>query len=210
MTTRLKICGITRREDLDACEQAGVDAVGFVFWGPSRRAVDVPRVAALLDGRRAGPLRVGVFVDASPEAVLATAEAVGLDLVQLHGDRPVEPYAALGIPWIWVLRGAIDLDTVRVPSPAPRWVLLDAAGPGGAGQPIDWDSARAAVRRLAPLPVWLAGGITPDNAADALGRVGPAGLDVATGAERDGASAGEKDPGRIASLARICQNRPSP
>ena len=95
-----------------------------------------------------------------------------------------------------------------MPAPAPAWALLDALveGYGGEGRRTDWGWAARAVEALAPLPVWLAGGIDPGNAEAALTSVRPAGLDVATGAERPGGARGTKDATRVAHLAAICQN----
>ncbi|MEM6290851.1 MAG: phosphoribosylanthranilate isomerase [Myxococcota bacterium] len=198
---KLKVCGITRREDLEVCDALGVDAVGINLWTGSKRGLGVPEAAALLEGAR-GAQRVGVFVDFTPAQVAEAAATLHLDAIQPHGDAPPEGFAALGLPWIWVVRGTPDLETLRVPTPAPAWVLLDAAVPGygGAGKTTDWTWASAAVEALAPLPVWLAGGITPDNAAAALLQVRPAGLDVASGAESVGATRGQKDRGRIEAL----------
>lgn len=207
MPVRLKICGITRPQDLDACERLGVDAVGINLWSGSKRGLCLADARALLHGRARSCMRVGVFVDATPEQVARATETLALDAIQLHGDAPHEPFAALGIPWIAVVRGTVDLDRLAMPSPLPQWVLLDAHVPGfgGAGTRTDWTWAAAAVRRLAPVPVWLAGGIDPDNAAAAVAAVSPAGLDVATGAERPGAARGEKDVDRIAKLVEVCR-----
>jgi phosphoribosylanthranilate isomerase len=208
----LKICGITRAEDLAACEELAVPAVGLNFWSGSKRHLSLEAARVLLDGRRKGALRVGVFVDPSLDELRAVWDTLDLDYVQLHGDAPIKSYADMQIPYVWVLRGTPDLGALTLPEPRPRWVLLDAAvdGYGGAGRQTDWSWARDAVLKLAPLEVWLAGGITPDNAAEALEAVNPAGLDVASGAESSTATSGEKDRTKIASLARICQNHRSP
>ncbi|MFV8756211.1 phosphoribosylanthranilate isomerase [Nannocystaceae bacterium ST9] len=206
----LKVCGVTRREDLDACIELEVDAVGFNLWPGSKRFVDPVQARGLIDAVTWGAvLRVGVFVDAPIREVELAIATLGLDLVQPHGDAPVEPYARLAahwkVGWIWVIRGTPALDRLEVPEPAPAWVLLDAAvaGFGGAGQTTDWDWAAQALRRLHPLPVWLAGGIDPSNAAQAIARVGPAGLDVASGVET---APGHKSREAIASLRAICNN----
>jgi phosphoribosylanthranilate isomerase len=211
----LKICGLTRAEDLRACAELGVDAVGLNFWPGSKRALDLDggrELVASLPG--SGPTRVGVFVDAPLARVEAAIDACDLELIQPHGDAPVEPYAELaakwGLGWIWVLRGTPELDTLRLPEPRPRWILLDAAveGYGGAGRRTDWAWAAEAVDALAPIAVWLAGGITPDNVAEALERVRPAGVDVASGAELPGARRGEKDREALAALIRACRAAP--
>lgn len=212
MSARLKICGVTRSEDLEASEREGVDAVGLNFWPGSKRCVSIEQANAVLEGRRRGPLRVGVFVDPEPERLRAVWEGVDLDYVQLHGDAPIQIYAEMRIPYLWVIRGTPHLATLAIPEPAPAWVLLDAAvaGYGGEGQQTDWKWARQAVEHLAPLDVWLAGGIHAGNAEQALAAVLPAGLDVASGAEISGATRGEKDADAIATLARICKNHRSP
>jgi len=203
---QLKVCGITRRVDLEVCDALGVDAVGINLWAGSRRGLTEDEAAVLLEGS-AGAQRVGVFVDHAPHEVAAIAKRLGLDAIQPHGDAPIEPFAALGLPWVWVVRGTPELATLRVPDPAPAWVLLDAAVPGfgGAGAKTDWTWAAKAVAALAPLPVWLAGGITPSNAAQALDQVRPAGLDVASGSEVAGATRGEKDVARVHALLDACR-----
>ena len=184
----LKVCGITRARDLEVCLALGVDAVGLNLWPGSKRYLDDAKARALLDAFPApsvGALRVGVFVDPDPDELLAAVRRFRLEAVQLHGDAPPERYAALGLPWIWVLRGTPALDRLDPPNPLPTWVLLDADVPGfgGEGRRTDWAWARQAVAALSPLPVWLAGGLDPSNARAALDAVQPAGLDVASGVE---------------------------
>lgn len=216
MSCALKICGVTRAEDVEACRAAGVEAIGLNFWRGSKRVVSRAQAERLSEAaHRPGdtpPLKVvGVFVDHAPHEVQQIAHAVQLDYVQPHGDVSPGPVAALGIPWIWVVRGTPDVTHLDPPSPPPSWVLLDAHVPnyGGEGTRTDWEWAATAVRMLAPTPVWLAGGITPSNALEAKTVVGAAGLDVASGAENPGVRDGRKDADRIARLARICHNRGS-
>lgn len=210
---RLKICGVMRAEDLSACIELGVDAVGLNFWLGSPRHVTIERAVQLLTDivRRGAPKIVGVFVDPAPDELARVCEAVALDAVQLHGERSIAHYPNLAVPWIRVVRGAPALADLAVPEPAPAWTLLDAAVPGygGAGVRTDWGWASAAVARIAPHPVWLAGGITAENARDAIARVAPAGIDVASGVEIGGsAPAGWKSRERIAALAAICGTLP--
>lgn len=209
-STKLKVCGLTRVEDFEACVALGVDAVGINLWARSRRGLSLPAARALLARAPAGPhrpLRVGVFVDADLGFMRKAVHELELDFVQPHDDGDPLAYALMGLPWIWVLRGTPDLDSLKVPEPAPGWILLDALVPGygGAGKRTDWDWAARAVERLAPTPVWLAGGIRPENAAEAIERVCPAGIDVASGAEAPGAVSGQKDPGRIEALMKACR-----
>lgn len=212
----LKICGVTHPDDVDACLAHGVHAIGLNLWPGSKRAVTLDEARPLARRTRDGaaahrPLLVGVFVDASDDDTRRAFEQLELDLVQPHGDAPIGLTAALGLPYVWVIRGTPSLATLRVPTPAPAWILLDAHVPGygGQGATTDWAWAAAAVKALAPRPVWLAGGITPHNAAAALHTVAPAGLDVASGAERSG-DPRRKDHAAIAALAAICENSKNP
>ncbi len=207
MTTKLKICGVTRPDDLAACIALGVDSVGINLWSGSRRGLSLADAAALLRAAmpvRGGPELVGVFVNPSADELQRAYEVLKLDLVQVIHDDPDAELPTL--PFTWVIRGAPPLTSLRPPSRAPTRVLLDAVAPGygGAGLVTDWAWAAAAVPYFA-VPVWLAGGITPANAAAALAAVGPAGLDVASGAELAGASRGEKDRDKIAALLAVCR-----
>ena len=219
-TTALKICGITRSEDLRACVDLGVDAIGLNFWPKSKRAVSLEEGKALVASLDRGRTRVvGVFVDESPERIDEIASAVGLDAIQLHGDMQPAAYRGLWFgperrveSWVKVVRGTPSLERLVEASGDEAWTLLDAAveGFGGAGRRTDWAWAADAVRRLAPQPVWLAGGVNAGNAAAAIAQVRPFGLDVASGAEISGAPRGEKDHEAIAALVRICHNAVSP
>lgn len=207
MTIGLKVCGITREGDLRDCEALGVEAVGINLWRGSPRGLSLDAAADLLARVPGRSLRVGVFCEASPGEVERAAVRLGLDAVQIHDDQPKAPFAAIGLPWIWVVRGTPELATLAMPTPAPLWILLDAHVPGygGAGQPTDWDWAARAVQALAPVPVWLSGGLRPDNASAAITRVRPAGLDVASGVEAPGGRPGAKDRERVAALLRACR-----
>lgn len=206
MAAKLKVCGVTRPDDLAACVELGVDAVGINLWEGSRRGLALDEAAALLGAVRPPRAleRVGVFVSPGADEVRRAVEVLELDAVQIVGDVEV---AGFGLPYLWVVRGTPALDELRPPTPAPRRALLDAAVPGygGAGQTTDWGWAAQAVQRLAPHEVWLAGGITTANAAAALQQVRPAGLDIASGTELPGARRGEKDRAAIAALLAICR-----
>ncbi|MBZ5714161.1 phosphoribosylanthranilate isomerase [Nannocystis pusilla] len=206
MSVKLKVCGVTRPQDLAACAELGVDAVGINLWSGSRRGLTLAAAEALLAEVRPPPglELVGVFVEPTAEEVRRAAEVLQLDLVQIVGAQEVTGF---GLPYLWVVRGTPALAELRAPTPRPARALLDAAVPGygGAGQTTDWGWAAAAVQRLAPLEVWLAGGITPANAALAIQQVRPAGLDVASGTELPGARRGEKDRAAIERLLAACR-----
>ncbi|MFB6136085.1 MAG: phosphoribosylanthranilate isomerase [Halobacteriaceae archaeon] len=189
--TRVKVCGHTRPEDVDATVAAGADAVGVVVDVPvdTPREVSVERAAALFD--RVPPLVSGVLVTMAtdPERVRALYEATGADAVQLHATLPASDVAAVAefAPTLAVadadapgtVRGHADVaDAVLVDS-------TDAAGGGGTGRTHDWEATRSLAADL-DAPVVLAGGLTPENVGDAVETVAPFGVDVATGVEREG------------------------
>jgi phosphoribosylanthranilate isomerase len=181
---RIKICGITREADAQLAVELGADAIGFVFWRSSPRDISASRASAIVRQLPPDVTRVGVFVDATPEAVSDVAREVALDAAQLHGDEDVEKYASCGV----ALVKAIDLhapesyaDAVALPEAVT--ILVDAHAPierGGTGLQANWlDAARlAAVRRIV-----LAGGLHPGNVAAALDAVRPWGIDVSSSVE---------------------------
>jgi phosphoribosylanthranilate isomerase len=195
--TLVKICGITSPEDGRAAAEAGAAAIGLVFWSRSPRAVDLPTARRITAGLSPFVLRVGVFVDETPDVIARICDSVGLDMVQLHGDEP--PEAIAGLP-----RRA--LKAVRIgcgfqPEKALRYVghaaglLLDsgdAAVPGGTGRAFDWTVVDGVRDRLGY--VVLAGGLTPDSVAAAIRVVRPDAVDVSSGVE---AAPGRKDPAKM-------------
>ncbi|MEO1852646.1 phosphoribosylanthranilate isomerase [Chromohalobacter sp.] len=191
--TRVKICGLTREEDIDAAVAAGADALGFVLWPGSSRAIDEARLARLAARVPAFVTRVGLFVDQADDEIRRCARH--LDLVQLHGNESPDDCARLDIPWIKALRmrDGIDLHAEATRYDAARGLLLDAyrpGVPGGTGETFDWSRIPANLAK----PVILAGGLTADNVAEAIHRVRPYAVDVSGGVE---AAKGLKDPARI-------------
>jgi phosphoribosylanthranilate isomerase len=190
----VKICGITRPEDADAAVKAGADAIGFVFWPGSPRFVDPYRARAIAVTLPPFVTTVGVFVNQPIEYVTGVASLVRLSAVQLHGDETIEYAAALSRPVV----KAMSLGDDRVTAwPAPMTVLLDVHDPvrrGGTGRTIDWTAAAAVA---AGRRILLAGGLTPDNVAEAVARVRPFGIDVSSGVER---APGVKDHERLRAL----------
>lgn len=194
---RIKICGLTRREDAQLAAGLGAWALGCVFYSRSPRAVTPAQAAEILAGF-AG-LRVGVFVNADYDQLCRSAEAAGLSHLQLHGDEPPElavRLQAAGWQVIKALRLRTSADTVQVADwPAP--ILLDAAAAGqwgGSGQLADWQLAAQIAARQ---PVILAGGLGPENLSAALATVRPWAVDLSSGVE---AAPGIKDPARLRAL----------
>lgn len=177
--TLIKFCGLTREADVDAAVELGVDAVGFVLWPRSPRAVTTAALAALV--RRVPPAvtPVGVFVRPSTDEVTAAIDA-GIRVMQVHGGPGV--VRRRDDCDVWVATSLADEDTL-VAAPPDCTLLLDAHDPerhGGTGRTIDWAGAAriASTRR-----VILAGGLTPANVAEAIRHVRPYGVDVASGIE---------------------------
>jgi len=195
--TRVKICGITRAQDLDAAVEAGADALGFVFYPGSARYLDPGRAAELV--RRVPPFvtRIGLFVNPRLEDLQATLAAVSLDLVQFQGDEPPEFCEQCGHAYLKVARMRPGLDLVEFARayPSARGLLLDAyvESYGGAGQTFDW----SLVPKSLPLPVVVAGGLTAENVGEAVSRFRPWGVDVSSGVE---VAKGIKDAAKIAAF----------
>ena len=190
MRTRIKICGLTREADVDAAIDAGADAVGFVLYPRSPRAVDAARAGAL--ARRLPPFVTPVllFVNATAAEIAAALAAIPHALLQFHGDESPADCAAAGRPYLRAARMAPGfdlLDFARLHA-AAAGLLLDThvQGYGGSGKTFDWSLVPSHVS----LPVVLSGGLNPANVTDGILRVGPWGVDVSSGVE---AAKGIKD-----------------
>jgi phosphoribosylanthranilate isomerase len=191
--TFVKICGITSLEDALACADAGADALGFNFWPRSKRHLAPAAAAAIVRRLPPSVAAFGVFVDPS-RAELEEALAVsGVGAVQLHGDEPPALCAGLGVPVVKAIRVRDRHDLALLAANDVRAFLLDSAsaGYGGSGATFDWSLAAAAAHEL---PVLLAGGLTPENVAEAVETVRPLGVDVASGVE---SAPGVKDVARM-------------
>lgn len=198
-----KICGLTRLEDALACAEAGADAIGINFFPESKRFHPLEQAAVWLGRAPRSLTRVAVLVNAPGDEVRRLAESGLIDVLQFHGDENRDDLAgfrALGLPMI----KALPLRPDTTPDSLCGWpvdaLLLDAYAPGtygGTGHTVDWDRAAEVIAALAPLPVILSGGLTPDNVSEAVRRTLPAGVDVASGVEL---SPGLKDHGKIRNL----------
>lgn len=196
MSLRVKICGITRVDDLRAACAVGADALGFVFYDKSPRHVTAGVAAALLRELPPFVQSVGLFVNAEPTFVESVLDVAPLDLLQFHGDETPAECARYGRPYLKAIRVAPDTDLLKCGADfeAAQGLLLDAfvAGvPGGTGERFDWNLIPPEL----PKPVILSGGLTPDNVAEAVRRVRPWAVDVSSGVE---VSKGIKDAQKIA------------
>jgi phosphoribosylanthranilate isomerase len=198
----VKICGVTRVDDAAAIAAAGADYIGLNFWPSSKRFVAIDHAIELASAiRAAGPTKiVGVFVDAAPADVSAIAARVGLDIVQLHGTIDA---ATIARP-VWQAlpaRAGMAIDAGRAEA-----VLLDTPSVerGGSGITFDWAIAAEARRAHPALRILLAGGLTPDNVAQAIAVAEPWGVDVASGVER---SPGVKDVSRVTAFLAAARAR---
>ncbi len=194
MRVTVKICGLTGPEDARAAVEAGCDYLGFVFFPGSPRCLSSATPAWIRT--IVGAARVGVFRDQDPEWISRIREQAGLDLVQLHGHESPAMCAGLGgrdrVIKALGVGEAVDWGLVAAYAGVAT-VLFDTAGPsgGGTGKRFDWELLAGAPRGLV---FWLAGGLTPTNVADAVAKVRPTGVDVASGVE---ATVGHKDAAKM-------------
>lgn len=203
MSTRVKICGITNLGDALAAVEAGADALGFVFYAPSKRYVTPEQAGEII--RKLPPFvtTVGLFVNADVdfvESVLATAQ---LDLLQFHGDEGNADCVRFGRPFIKALRVKPDLDLMQAFSAYPdaRGILLDAyrpGVPGGTGEVFDWDLIPDEIAGA----ITLAGGLDATNVAHAVAAVGPYAVDVSGGVE---AAPGQKDGAKVSAFVEAAK-----
>jgi phosphoribosylanthranilate isomerase len=224
--TIVKICGVRRLIDARAAAAAGADIVGFTFWPGTKRYIAPEEAAGIIAALRAEdgphPLVSGLFVNADAATIAATVARCELDLVQLSGDETADDVARLAMPLLMAMRAlpGEDVDALRErlhalrhaarslptgPLGQPLMPLLDAHVPGqygGTGRTGDWPIAAALA---AEERIMLAGGLRPENVADALRIVQPWGVDVASGVEIAG-QPGVKDAERIAAFIRAARS----
>jgi phosphoribosylanthranilate isomerase len=198
MRTRVKICGITRIEDAIAAAQAGADAIGLVFEAKSPRYVGLEQAQAIVRALPPFVTVVGLFVDAAPGTIETVLGRVSLDLLQFHGNETPQQCRRYHRPYIKAIHMQPDIDLrqkARLYADA-EGLLLDARVAhvaGGSGQTFDW----SLVPHDPGKPVILAGGLTPQNVAEAIRQVRPFAVDVSSGVER---SKGIKDHQKISAF----------
>jgi phosphoribosylanthranilate isomerase len=201
MMVKVKICGITSLEDALAAAGCGADALGFVFYKKSPRYVSPDEAAGIVRGLPPFITSVGVFVDEEGERIKEIMAHAGLDVAQFHGSEPPEACRIVSRA-IKALRVKGPGDVERLRGYEVSAFLLDAYSPhapGGTGEVFNWEIAREA-KRLGR--IILAGGLTPGNVGEAIGRVGPYAVDVSSGVERE---KGVKDHEKLKLFMERCR-----
>jgi phosphoribosylanthranilate isomerase len=196
--TRIKFCGITTLHDAELAVSANAWAIGLIFWPHSPRRCPLERAVGIAAAVKRRAEVAGVFVNATLDHVSGTAEAVGLTMLQLHGDEGpaycAEAARRTGCRVIKAARVRSRADVQALASFHTDYHLLDSyttGVPGGTGEVFSWDIARA---HRGSVPVILSGGLRPENVAEAIAAVRPFAVDVASGVER---SPGHKDPEKL-------------
>jgi len=183
MSLPVKVCGITRLEDAREALRLGAQAIGFIFYPPSPRAIQPEAAKAIVRALPPFTITVGVFVGFPAEQINAIADHCGLDRIQLHGGEPWDLVSRLNRPAYRAFRLRDETDLERVRAEPDQTILLDTfdtAEYGGTGKTFDWDWARALSSER---QVILAGGLKPENIRDALEKAQPAAVDVSSGVE---------------------------
>ena len=196
--TRIKICGITREQDVLAAVYSGADALGLVFYEKSPRYVSVQQAAKLARAVPPFVTVVGLFVNPSVDYVRETLAKVPLDVLQFHGEEDPEFCAQFGKPYLKAIRVKPGADLLQCASryASAQGLLLDAyvkGTHGGTGESFDW----ALIPHDLPLPVILSGGLHAGNVAAAIKQVRPYAVDVSSGVE---AAKGIKDAAKVAAF----------
>ena len=195
MNVKVKICGITSTADALAAVEAGADALGFMFYAPSPRCVGFASAAEIIGELPPHIAKVGVFVNPTEDEIRRAIAECGIDTLQFHGEESPEFCRRFGLKVIKAFR-VRDAESLQPTKdfPTEAW-LLDSyvAGQlGGTGARFNWDLATDAAHRHQS--VLLAGGLTPENAAEAVRKVRPYGLDVSSGVE---SAPGKKDAAKV-------------
>jgi len=200
MRTRVKICGITNRQDARDAVDLGADAIGLVFYPASPRAVTVAQAREVVFGLPPFVTVVGLFVNAERAEIAEALAGCRIDLLQFHGQECSDYCAEHGRPYLKAvrMREQVDLAAERARYATASALLLDTyqpGVPGGTGEAFDWARVPAALAG----EVVLAGGLTPDNVAAAVRQVQPYAVDVSGGVER---AKGRKDRDKMAAFMR--------
>ncbi len=203
MRTRVKICGITRRQDAEFAVEMGADALGLVFYPPSPRAISIAQAKEIVSGLPPFVSIVALFVDADPNEVYACINELPMVLLQFHGDESAEYCEQFGRPYLKAVRVQVDTDLVRIANEydTASAILLDSyqpGVPGGTGQVFDWSLIESINK-----PIILAGGLNVANVANAIEQVQPYAVDVSGGVEQ---AKGIKDKQKITAFMQEVAN----
>lgn len=202
--TRIKICGFTSIADAMAAVEAGADVLGLNFYEKSPRHVPVKTAAEISRGLPPFVMRAGVFVNPDEDLVTRAIGECGLGLLQFHGDEPPEFCAQFGLMSVKAFRIRDAESLAPLPDFHTDAWLLDAYCPearGGTGGKFNWDLAVAAQKF--GKPIFLAGGLTPENVGDAVRQVRPFGVDVASGVE---SAPGKKDSAKMRAFVQAVRS----
>jgi phosphoribosylanthranilate isomerase len=208
--TKIKFCGITQLDDAELAVAAGAWAIGLIFWPRSPRRCDPAAAVEIAAAVKRRVEVTGVFVNATLDHVAELADAVGLTLLQFHGDEGpaycAEAARRTGCKVIKSARVRSGADVQALSRFHTDYHLLDsytAGVPGGTGETFAWDLARVISVPAHPIPVILSGGLTPGNVGEAIAAVRPFAVDVASGVER---SPGRKDPDKLQAFAAAARS----
>jgi phosphoribosylanthranilate isomerase len=216
MSILIKICGLRTAEGLDAALEGGADMVGFVFFAPSPRHIDLATAHELGRLVRGRVRKVALTVDADDAELAGIIDALKPDLLQLHGHetparvRAIKARFGLSVMKAIAVESHRDLDATKIYAEVADRLLFDARAPrdatrpGGLGRPFDW---RLLERLDVDLPFMLSGGLDASNVAEALRITNAPGLDVSSGVER---APGDKDPQRILAFIRAARASQTP
>jgi len=206
MSVKVKICGITSAEDGVAAAEAGADALGFIFYEESPRYVAIEAASAIIRRLPPGIVKVGVFVNAEDEFVLRAIGECGLNLLQFHGEETPDYCVQFGLMSMKAFR-VRDLESLKqlLSYQTDAWLLdaYSATQHGGTGERFNWKLALEA--RKWGKPIFLAGGLTPENVATAVKEVQPYAVDVSTGVE---SSPGKKDHDKVRAFIAAAKGMP--
>ena len=210
--TRIKICGLKSAEHVNAAIHAGADALGFVLYAPSSRAIDFAHLSNLTGRVPAFVATVALFVNPSKAEVDAALASARIDLLQFHGDEPEAFCASFGRPYLKALPVTATFDLLQsgVQYATASALLLDtpSAGHGGSGKIFNWQLINTTNKPSATAPrLVLSGGLTAANVADAISAVRPFAVDVSSGVE---VSRGVKSSELIQDFCRAVRAADSP
>ena len=195
MKTQVKICGVTNVADGMVAAEAGADLIGLMFYEQSPRQVTLARAAEISRALPRFLIRVGVFVNPSPDLVMRAISECQLTMLQFHGDETSDFCTHFGLMSVKAIRVRDESSLQLLENYRTDAILLDAHSPkglGGTGEQFNWDLAVKA--QAFGRPIFLAGGLTPENVAAAVQTVHPFGVDVSSGVE---SAPGIKDPAKV-------------